>query len=267
MKKMRKLLPAFAMLLVSAVMMSTASFAWFSMSTTAAADGMQVKATASSSLVISGTKQASDFATADQDFTFTLGTVPTLTPITHNNSADGKLYAPENTNEIDPVTGALKTGNDLVELTGNAGQYYDFKVYVAAAGTTPITMTDFTATVTTDATALKHIHNAITIDFWVAPVTNGSVGTAAYQGRTNLLAAKGTGGSVVSLKQTVIPQLYGETEVQGDATVDCLEITMRVYFDGALLDDTTTTSTTDTYIRNLTAVLDAAGFAVKFSAV
>ena len=44
MKKMRKLIPALAMLLVSAVMMSTASFAWFSMNTTVTADGMSITA-------------------------------------------------------------------------------------------------------------------------------------------------------------------------------------------------------------------------------
>ena len=44
MKKMRKLLPALAMLLVSAVMMSTASYAWFAMNNTVSASGMLVKA-------------------------------------------------------------------------------------------------------------------------------------------------------------------------------------------------------------------------------
>ena len=52
MKKMRKIIPALAMLLVSAVMMSTASFAWFSMNTTATIEGMQVKATSSGGLAI-----------------------------------------------------------------------------------------------------------------------------------------------------------------------------------------------------------------------
>jgi hypothetical protein len=85
-------------------------------------------------------------------------------------------------------------------------------------------------------------------------------------GRTNLLAAKGTSGSTVSMAVTSIPQLYADGEAQEDAKVDCLEITMRVYFDGALLDDTTAAAN-DTYVRNLTAVLDAAGFTVQFKAV
>ena len=42
MKNMKKLIPALAMLVLSAVMMSTASFAWFSMNTQVAVDGINV---------------------------------------------------------------------------------------------------------------------------------------------------------------------------------------------------------------------------------
>ena len=44
MKNTRKLIPALAMLLLSAVLMSTASFAWFSMNTSVTAKGMSVTA-------------------------------------------------------------------------------------------------------------------------------------------------------------------------------------------------------------------------------
>lgn len=46
MKLTRKLIPAFVMLLVSAVLMSTASFAWFAMNNTVQANGMEVAAKA-----------------------------------------------------------------------------------------------------------------------------------------------------------------------------------------------------------------------------
>ena len=42
---MKKLIPAFALLLVSAVLMSTASFAWFSMNNKVTAENMQITAT------------------------------------------------------------------------------------------------------------------------------------------------------------------------------------------------------------------------------
>ena len=73
MKKMRKLVPAFAMLMVAAIMMSTASFAWFSMSASVDATGMQVKAVADGGLVMSaliatadGTPTVNDYVSAVQ---------------------------------------------------------------------------------------------------------------------------------------------------------------------------------------------------------
>ena len=53
MKNARKLLPAIAMLLISAVMMSTASFAWFSVNTTATASGMSVTVASATNILIS----------------------------------------------------------------------------------------------------------------------------------------------------------------------------------------------------------------------
>ena len=56
MKLSRKLLPAIAMLLVSAVMMSTASFAWFSTNSTATANGMTVSVSAARNITITEVK-------------------------------------------------------------------------------------------------------------------------------------------------------------------------------------------------------------------
>lgn len=85
MKNARKLLPAIAMLLISAVMMSTASFAWFSMNTTVTANGMQISAKSDQTfLIISATKTTADeiqaeyIAKASDENAFTATTtVPT----------------------------------------------------------------------------------------------------------------------------------------------------------------------------------------------
>lgn len=52
MKKFSKLIPAFCMLLISAMLMGTSTFAWFSMNTQVTATGMQVKAAAEGGIVI-----------------------------------------------------------------------------------------------------------------------------------------------------------------------------------------------------------------------
>ena len=56
MKKMRKLIPAFSMLLVAAIMLSTATFAWFTMNESVTASGMEIQAKASGNLLISTEK-------------------------------------------------------------------------------------------------------------------------------------------------------------------------------------------------------------------
>lgn len=54
MKKFKKLIPAFCLLLVSAVLMGTSTFAWFSMNKTVTATGMQVTAKSDSTYLLIG---------------------------------------------------------------------------------------------------------------------------------------------------------------------------------------------------------------------
>lgn len=56
MKATRKLIPAFAMLLIAAVMMSTATFAWFSTNSDVYADGMSVTAKTSQTFLVIATE-------------------------------------------------------------------------------------------------------------------------------------------------------------------------------------------------------------------
>ncbi len=66
MKKFKKLIPALCMLLVSAVLMGTSTFAWFSMNKTVIADGMQVTAKSNATFLLIGDDQAKA-ATAKTD--------------------------------------------------------------------------------------------------------------------------------------------------------------------------------------------------------
>ena len=103
MKLTRKLIPAFVMLLVSAVLMSTASFAWFAMNTQVTATGMEVKAKADSIfLEISGKQDVdaqskivwgttgTDMATDETEGKI----IPVeLYPVAHNTFADATAAA------------------------------------------------------------------------------------------------------------------------------------------------------------------------------
>lgn len=61
---MKKLIPALALLLISAVMLGTSSFAWFSMNTEVTATGMSVTAQAPTSLLISNTSASAGFGSS-----------------------------------------------------------------------------------------------------------------------------------------------------------------------------------------------------------
>lgn len=101
MKLTRKLIPAFAMLLIAAVMMSTASFAWFSIRTDVTANGMSVTATVPASLEISADKATWDY-TADLDAEIT-DKADRLHPITYfkaDGEEVGKWYVPSAKNVI-----------------------------------------------------------------------------------------------------------------------------------------------------------------------
>ena len=87
MKNMRKLIPAIAMLLVSAVMMSTASFAWFSIATRASVDGIEVTATASGGIAI-GAWTANHAEGAPKDTAFKSSIDFTETDVYKNGGAD-----------------------------------------------------------------------------------------------------------------------------------------------------------------------------------
>ncbi|MBQ7671142.1 MAG: hypothetical protein IJS45_10560 [Clostridia bacterium] len=65
MKKFIKLIPALAMLLIATMLVSTATFAWFSMNTQVTATNMKVKAVAESGIVISNTNKTTWSNTAE----------------------------------------------------------------------------------------------------------------------------------------------------------------------------------------------------------
>lgn len=72
MKLSRKLIPAFAMLLVSAVMLTTASYAWFSINDSVTAEGMNVRTTAADNVLIAESELAATGKADDANFGTTL---------------------------------------------------------------------------------------------------------------------------------------------------------------------------------------------------
>lgn len=86
MKAMRKILPALCMLLVSAVMLGSSTFAWFSSNQTVSASGMDITASAPTSLFISNTGgYAEDTFKASATFTSTSTVLSTVSPVDYQS--------------------------------------------------------------------------------------------------------------------------------------------------------------------------------------
>lgn len=129
MKKARKLLPAIAMLLVSAVMMSTASFAWFSMNSQVEANGMQVNAITGMNLVITNTQGSGE---SDKAPSNTTG-VKIMTPSSTANLVNF-FKADSNVN----ITSGILNDGSVISAAANAGAinyYVEHTFYIRVDGT------------------------------------------------------------------------------------------------------------------------------------
>lgn len=94
MKNARKLLPAIAMLLISAVMMSTASFAWFSTNTTATANGMTVKIATAKTILIKDSSEAETEYSTLENHGITKDSMKPVSTVTPENTTDGTIAVP-----------------------------------------------------------------------------------------------------------------------------------------------------------------------------
>ncbi len=127
---MKKIIPALALLLISAVVMSTASFAWFSMNTSVTASGMSVKAQSTGGLAIASYVSSNGTATApgDSDFSTSADASATgkwtngtgdLTPTSTANAQTWYTTTAANVNNYGPAK-----QNTYTEITANAGAGY-----------------------------------------------------------------------------------------------------------------------------------------------
>lgn len=254
MKTMKKLIPALAMLLVSAVLLGTSTFAWFSMNRTVTATGMKVKATSSSSLVIAqyanslgastvtpvGTNTNADFDAA----------LTTLIPATHDDSATYTTQLKYVTNQSAVSANGFQAGEvaltyaNAANVTGdNPKTYYiDYVVCIAAAGGA-LTNQDLTAEWNDGIVAgfTTDTAKAVSIDFYVktcAQASDYTSGIGTYMGTING-ANKKISNSANNANNTSGTKvtLVTNSNIPANTTDSFLVVTMRVYFDGALPTD------------------------------
>lgn len=120
MKKFRKLIPAFCMLMISAMLMGTSTFAWFSMNNQVRATGMEIKAKSDSAYLVINEGNTFEKSGTDKEVTSTatakeLYPVAPVKPFTNASAASDVTtagnwhYAYSN----DPTT-STKTGDYIL---------------------------------------------------------------------------------------------------------------------------------------------------------
>jgi hypothetical protein len=138
---MKKLIPALVLLLVSAMVLSTSSYAWFSMNRTVKATGMSLTSTAPANLLISNSAKAvwGSTAASNEGYTGLLYPASTTNGSTFFAIADSQILA----SGIGGVAGAetkfLKdsdqSGTKVVKISGaNAGYWAEYTLYFKTTG-------------------------------------------------------------------------------------------------------------------------------------
>lgn len=123
MTKFKKIIPALCMLLISAVLMGTSTYAWFSMNTQVSASGMKVTANSTNLfLQISSSATFTDPATS-VDYQETEGTKlkPATPVLAAENASITKWQTATSNNPGDALSGADKTTADIVP--GSLNEY------------------------------------------------------------------------------------------------------------------------------------------------
>jgi ribosomal protein S17E len=135
----KKLIPAAGSLMVSAVMLATSTYAWFTMNKTVTVTGMEVKTTVSSNLLISHDGVlASTAKNADDTFTTTdaTGVRAWLQPVSSNTAAtnnfwytlnakaDGSKDSGNYTDYDDTTAGGLSAASDTTTYGNKFSQDY-----------------------------------------------------------------------------------------------------------------------------------------------
>lgn len=266
MNNLKKLIPAICMLLMTATMLSTASFAWFSMNRTVTVTGMQIKAEAPGSLVISDTNTFEKGKTA---LTFTAGTYRIIPATKYqsefcdNTDAHNTLSAPAsnlatvaNGGDVEPTNGLAKaektlyyTAADTAATASTAGYYFDYILYLAAEGEEDIT--SGTLKIAVDK-----------IETFAEPALKATAVGILYGNDTAFT------GDIIYLKDGVekqdIKTLSDTVKIPKGASgtvAGAVKITLRVFVDGAALDADSTT-----FVKNATVVNlnNTVSFGVKF---
>lgn len=228
-KSRHKLIPAIAMVLVSAVVLSSASYAWFTMSRTVTATGISLTAVAPTNLLINNKDEENTYgeSTLIADAQKYIGKL-----IPASSTIGSTMYAPENsvlfankgapdaTTKFVVTTKALTNTDSAKE--DETGFYVDYTLFLKTTGgkDVKVTVDELTTEIKNTATTAddKSIINAVRfaiLDDQKAVFTKTAGNVAGRDAENNTYAFSGATSTpeVVSGKVTGTQPLFGDPVV------------------------------------------------------
>lgn len=253
MKKTLKLIPALAMLLVSAILVSTSTYAWFSMNTQVTATGMQVKAVAEGGIVISNSTKTgwtaeatAQITTANLYPTSNAKTPGTLTSWYHNKSDDandakaGQAAATYETLEIalsdatnEEGVGYVDKNDDNAFTSGTDSAYFLMdKFYIKSSGDALNNTTLYINKVeVTSSTSLIAIDNALRVCVVVDGTAYLFAPVSVSDGPTLTYKVKGSATDTVALAGATKNTATGVTSI-ANTDANAVPVQIYVYYEG-----------------------------------
>lgn len=237
MKKSKILIPAVALMAFSVAAAATGTVAWFSANREVMAKGMKVTATTEGALVITNTTSLPQASESQTVLNYGNSSAVELAVSTHDDDSETFLSYVSDAEHIDAATGLKRDDfeDDLTMADAVADTHFvDYTAYIAATGRA-LEDQDITVTLPADA-AITTLMGATSVDFYylegaTAKLDDPADGT--FLGTLNLAQLDAevndaeTGKTELVMEGVDVPQA-GE----GSA----IAILMRVYIDGALLD-------------------------------
>jgi len=136
-KARHKLIPAIIMLIVAAITMSTASYAWFTMSNRVEVTGINLSVVAPTNILIREEGSGDPFANI-----VTVASNPVDGRLNHSSSINGEVFFTldnATAQNVDPLTGTLPATPGIISATTLVaasvdGYYYDYRLELVNTG-------------------------------------------------------------------------------------------------------------------------------------
>lgn len=248
MKKFKKLIPALCMLLVSAVLVGTSTYAWFSMNDNVTVTGLQVTAQTDQPYLIIGT--------GEND------TAPELQALPKKDPVEGKtvdLGVSANDAKVKPVAHETLNNAEAAKVAGNWYWYNAEKTSApdAAQGATKNTLTDMTGYVITKTVYMTIVKETPALSDIEATVKITAAGTKNIDAAKVVLAvySGATDKGVKEFDKTNTASIaLGTGEVTSDTLI---KVDIYIYIDG----------TNAAIFTDNAANLDTANIEITFKAI